>query len=119
MFWPVTAGVEIAGSSAAVLRGNRISANSGAGIIISGSATPRIEHNLITRNGNSDRSKHAGIEIYDGALPVLIANTIAENGGGPIWATKTAVAGLRVEGNFFGPGKKGAAKMEVRVVPQQ
>lgn len=112
------AGVEIAGNSAAVLRGNRITGNTGAGIVISGSATPRLEHNLIARNGNGERGKHPGIEIYDGALPVLVANTIAENAGGPIWASKTAVAGLRVEGNFFGPGKKGAAKPEVRVIPQ-
>jgi parallel beta-helix repeat protein len=110
------AGIEIAGNSSASLRGNRITGNTGAGVIISGTATPKLERNLITRNGNGERAKHAGIEVYDGALPVLVDNTIAENAAGPIWASKTAAPALRVEGNYFGPGKRGATKSEVRVI---
>jgi parallel beta-helix repeat protein len=113
------AGVEIAGNSAATLRGNRISQNTGAGVVISGSATPRLLHNLITRNGNGEREKHAGIEIYDGALPALIANTIAENAGGAIWANKSSAAALHLDDNFFGPGKKGTGRTEIRVIPKR
>ena len=112
------AGIEIAGTSAPTLRGNRISQNTGAGVLVSGSATPRLLHNLITRNGNGEREKHAGIEIYDGALPSLVANTISENAGGAIWASKSSAPALRLEDNFFGPGKKGTGRTEIRIVPK-
>lgn len=113
-----TAGVEIRGDSAPVLRASQIVDNLGSGVVVRDNATPRLAHNLIARNGRERWNRRPGIEIHDPARPVLIGNTIVENGAEPIWTTHSGDPGLLLGQNFFGVAEKGAAKRKVRVFPE-
>ncbi|HEV2853522.1 MAG TPA: protein phosphatase 2C domain-containing protein [Thermoanaerobaculia bacterium] len=79
----VTAGIEITGQDASVVRYSYVHDNPGGGVLIAGNAAPRLLHNLIARNGRSvGAPPRAGVEVRDTARPSLIENRIEGNGGG-------------------------------------
>jgi parallel beta-helix repeat protein len=80
------AAIEILGSSEGTFRGNQITNNAGAGIVVRDSAKPRITHNLISANGHNNGPPRPGIEILSEAQPLVMGNTFSNNAGEPIWA---------------------------------
>jgi PPM family protein phosphatase len=77
-------GIEIRGNSKPVLRANSIQDCRDRGIQISGDSAPRLLYNAILRNGRRPRDAGPGVFVEEPALPVLIGNVFAENGGDPI-----------------------------------
>jgi parallel beta-helix repeat protein len=104
-----TAGIEIAGTSTATLRGNNVSGNPGTGLIIRDNAKPRIVHNTITNNGRGAGSSKPGIEIAGAGQPFLQGNTIANNAAEPLWAPQLNVDSL-LRQNFVIPQDPPRAK---------
>jgi PPM family protein phosphatase len=110
-----TAGIEILGESTPLLRSNQVMDNPGAGIVARDRAAPRLEQNVIARNGKAVRTR-PGLEIRDAASPVLAGNSFIDNGAEAIWAPSPGVDSGVLEGNFF--GWQGTPMRKVRVVPQ-
>lgn len=73
------AAVEVAGPGASVLRFNSIHDNPGAGVVLSGGASPRLIQNLVAGNGTA--GKRPGVEIGRGSRPFLIDNRFRANAG--------------------------------------
>jgi serine/threonine protein phosphatase PrpC len=73
------AAVQIAGRSTARLRSSNIHDNPGAGVVVEGSASPEILHNVIAGNGRTPPLR-PGIELRPGARAVIGANIIRGNG---------------------------------------
>jgi parallel beta-helix repeat protein len=102
-------GIEILGASAPAITSSQITNNLGAGILVSPSASPRIEDNLIAANGNGIPGEpKPGIEVRGKARPLLRNNGIIDNGAEPIWIHGRAYQPADFEENFFGglPAKK-------------
>jgi hypothetical protein len=88
------AAVEVSGGGMPTFRFNSIHDNPGAGLVLSGGASPRLTQNLIAANGTAARQPQPGIDIGPGSRPSLIENRILRNGlngGGP--QVRTAEAG--------------------------
>jgi PPM family protein phosphatase len=94
-----TAGLEISGSDSSEIRDSYIHDNPGTGVLVRDQAAPRLQENLILRNGAgpspssglSSRSglnsgqPRPGIEIRDLARPQLRENRIEENAAAGVW----------------------------------
>ena len=111
-----TAGVEILGEGAPVLRSNQIVNNPGAGVVVKDGAAPLLAHNLIAGNGKAGRAARPGLEILGAARPVLTGNAFVDNGAEPIWAVEPAPDPEMVGLNFFGSQEKGTPRRRVRVI---
>lgn len=99
--------IRIDGRSEAVLHGNYIHDNPGAGILIAGDANPRVSYNLVTRNGKTAGKLRAGIEVLDRANPVLERNVITDNGIAGITCTSPLVQKqLLAQKNIFSSGAR-------------
>jgi parallel beta-helix repeat protein len=108
-------GIEVSGTSAPAIRSSEITNNLGAGILVSASASPRIEDNLIAANGNGTPGDgKPGVEVQEKAHPLLKNNGIIDNGAEPIWIHGRAYQPADFEENFFGglPAKKA-----IRLIP--
>jgi parallel beta-helix repeat protein len=107
-------GIEVRGASAPAITSSQITNNLGAGILVSPSASPRIESNLIAANGNGTRlpnkqgDARPGVEVMEKAHPLLKDNGIVDNGAEPIWIHGRSYQPADFEENFFGglPAKK-------------
>ena len=76
----VYSGVRIEGEGKARLVENFIHANGGAGVDISGKATPMLLRNQIMQNGLMVNSTKPGIEVGPMAKPLLEGNLLSGNG---------------------------------------
>lgn len=94
-------GIDIRGTSRAVLRANSIQDCRDAGIRISGDSAPSLLYNAILRNGRRPRDPGPGVLIEAPAHPVLVGNTFAENGGEPIHAPPAMDRDPLTKFNFF------------------
>jgi parallel beta-helix repeat protein len=72
------AGIEIEGQSSATIRSSYVHDNPGVGIVVSGSASPKLLHNVISDNGRQAEPKPA-LEIHETAKVVMFGNIIANN----------------------------------------
>jgi PPM family protein phosphatase len=109
-----TTGIEVRGASAPAITSSRITNNLGAGILVSPSASPRIEGNLIAANGNGTPGEaKPGVEVREKAHPLLKDNAIVDNGAEPIWIHGRAYQPADFEENFFGGLK---AKKAIRLI---
>jgi PPM family protein phosphatase len=102
-------GIEVRGTSAPAITSSEIRNNLGAGILVSPSASPRIDDNLIAANGNgTPGDARPGVEVREKAHPLLRNNAIVDNGAEPIWIHGRAYQPADFEENFFGglPAKK-------------
>jgi PPM family protein phosphatase len=104
------AGVVIGGTSTATLRGSRIIANAGPGIIVRDSARPVIHQNTVAGN-------RLGIQIRDTAVPVLTGNFIADNGPEQVWVSPLFDASRLIPENHIAPGTRNVSR-QIRVVPR-
>jgi parallel beta-helix repeat protein len=96
-------GIEVRGASAPAITSSQITNNLGAGILVSPSASPRIESNLIAANGNgTPGDAKPGVEVREKAHPLLRDNGIVDNGAEPIWIHGRAYQPADFEENFFG-----------------
>jgi serine/threonine protein phosphatase PrpC len=73
-------GMRIAGASAAVLRANWIHANHGCGVSIGAGSSPRLWGNRISENGIAPDVPRQGIEIHGPASPAVENNIVTGNG---------------------------------------
>lgn len=105
----VGGGIDIDGTTTSVLRGNRVLGSSGAGIVIGGSATPKLVHNVIAGNGKRGLAGRPSIEIYGAAAPEMTGNTFIESLVEPVWSDHALTFPA---GNFTGLAGR------VRVMPQ-
>ncbi|HYG99752.1 MAG TPA: protein phosphatase 2C domain-containing protein [Terriglobales bacterium] len=78
------AGIEIRGASRPLVRANSIHDCIYQGIIVEAPAEPRIEHNVITRNGRGSGQPRPGISVMSDAAPILRGNVFAGNGAGAV-----------------------------------
>jgi PPM family protein phosphatase len=102
-------GIEVRGASAPAITSSQITNNLGAGIVVSPTASPRIESNLIAANGNgTPGDAKPGVEVREKAHPLLKNNGIIDNAAEPIWIHGRAYQPADFEENFFGslPAKK-------------
>jgi serine/threonine protein phosphatase PrpC len=115
-----TAGLEIAGEGAPVVRSSQIVNNSGAGVIVRAGAAPQLVHNTIAGNGKAPRALRPGLEMEAGTRPALEGNTFFDNGAEAIWAAAPgpdpATLARLLAGNFFGYPEKGTPRRRVRVI---
>lgn len=98
------AAIEIGGAESALLQASDITENVGAGIVVSGKATPRLSHNMIKDNGKRGVKKRSGIEILDSARPELVGNLIFGNGIQRISGLSNEDMDEVMKRNFFSPG---------------
>jgi PPM family protein phosphatase len=104
------AGVVIGGSSTGTLRGSRIIANAGPGVVVRDTARPVIHQNTIAGN-------RVGVHIRDTAVPVLTGNFIADNGPEQIWVSPLFDPSRLIPENHIAPGTRNVAR-QIRVVPR-
>jgi parallel beta-helix repeat protein len=125
-------GIEVSGNSAPLITSSQITNNVGGGISVAAEAKPRIENNLIAANGyNNEEEPKPGINVAEGAHPLLRNNGIVDNAAEAVWVHGRTFEAADYEQNFFGalPAKKavrlvdapgprasaaGAVKLEVR-----
>jgi hypothetical protein len=110
-------GIEVRGASAPLIASSQIANNLGAGLAISQGAKPRVENNLIAANGNGKPGPaKPGVEVRDGAAPVLKDNGIVDNAVEAIWIYARAYQPADYEENFFGGL---TAKEAIRLVDEE
>jgi parallel beta-helix repeat protein len=76
----IETGMLITGDSHPLLLANFLHGNSGTGALINDQSSPRLSGNTITGNGTSPDASKPGLQIGPTAQPVLVNNTISENG---------------------------------------
>ena len=108
------AGVEYSGPSRGLLQASYVHHNAGPGVVIQDPAAPALENNVIIQNGKGARPL-PGAEIRSLAHPILLGNTIADNGAEPVWQVGPAAPSL-LERNFFSIDPKTPVKRKVRVL---
>jgi serine/threonine protein phosphatase PrpC len=78
----VAAGIAVSGADRSTIRYSYLHDNPGGGVLVEGTAAPRLLGNLIARNGRLPGAPaHPGVEVREGAQPELIDNRIDGNGG--------------------------------------
>jgi PPM family protein phosphatase len=99
-----TVGIEIAGADRSVVRYTFIHDNPGTGVIVRDQAAPRLQQNLILRNGTAPGAAGPGVEIRDLARPQLIDNRIEGSGAAAVWVPSEdrvdEIYGFNVFGNL-------------------
>jgi serine/threonine protein phosphatase PrpC len=80
-----TAGLEIAGADRSAVRFSFIHDNPGTGVIVRDQAAPRLQQNLILRNGTEPAAPGPGVEVRGESRPQLIENRIEGNGAAAVW----------------------------------
>jgi serine/threonine protein phosphatase PrpC len=104
--WGATrAGVWIDGDSRPTLIGGHIHSNAGSGVVIAGTAAPRLVGNVIERNGRAAGKPRPGVDVTGGGVPDLVRNLIAENGAEGIRVRKAELRD-RFVANFFGSAER-------------
>lgn len=107
-------GIVVQGVSAPLITSSQIINNIGAGVLVTTTAKPRIESNLIAANGHGKPGVvKPGIEVGAQARPVLKDNGIVDNAAEPIWIHNRVFQLADYEENFFGGVP---AKQAIRVV---
>jgi serine/threonine protein phosphatase PrpC len=96
------AGIEIAGADRSTVRTCFVHQNGGAGIAVGGEAAPRLLGNLIAFNGNRAGAPAPGVEVREGALPLLAGNRIEANGGAGVTLTAPERSDEIFRWNSFG-----------------
>jgi parallel beta-helix repeat protein len=113
-------GIVVSGTSAPLIASSKIANNLGAGIEIAGAANPHLDSNLIAANGNGTAgAPKPGVEVQDGARPVLKDNSIVDNAAEPIWIHGHTWQAADFQENFFGglPLKKAVRLVDEPVAP--
>ena len=100
-----SAGVWIGGNSRATLSASYIYNNPGTGIVIAGTARPRLVGNVIQGNGARAGKAGPGIDVIDNAEPAVLRNVISGNAAEGI-RIRLEQMKERMAGNFFGTGAK-------------
>jgi len=78
----VAAGIAVSGADRSTIRYSYLHDNPGGGVLVEGTAAPRLLGNLIARNGRLPGAPpHPGVEVREGAQPELIDNRLDANGG--------------------------------------
>lgn len=80
-----SAGILVRGASNALIRGNMIHQNSGAGVLVEGDATPQVISNIVSENGNRPEAPRAGLEVKGNARPIVLGNVFANNNKPVTW----------------------------------
>jgi PPM family protein phosphatase len=79
------AAIDLAGADRSTIRYSYLHDNPGGGVLAEGSATPKLQHNLIVRNGRTAGGPpRPGVEAREAARPELIENRIEGNAGGGV-----------------------------------
>ena len=79
------AGIAVSGEDRSTIRYSYLHDNPGGGVLVEDTAAPRLLHNLIARNGRMQGApERPGVEVREGAQPVLIDNRLEANGGGGV-----------------------------------
>ncbi|HYG62247.1 MAG TPA: protein phosphatase 2C domain-containing protein [Thermoanaerobaculia bacterium] len=115
------AAVEVSGGGQSTFRFNSIHGNPGAGVVLTGGASPRMLQNLIAENGTAPRQPRPALEIGPGSRPSLIENRILRNGSGGSPQVRVAEAESVAEiynWNDFGGVSRGRA-IQVRPATSQ
>jgi PPM family protein phosphatase len=105
-FTSLQAGIEIQGSSRALVKANTIRNCTYQGVIVGGPAAPHIEQNVITGNGRAAGQQRPGITVLSEATPVLRGNVFGGNGGGGVSLPAEADVNDVAGSNFFFNGDK-------------
>lgn len=116
------AGIEIDGDSHGAIIACNIHDNIGPGILLTGAATPAIEHNLILQNGVQPGSLRPGILIRSAGRPLISANIFSGNGAEPLWLASADQAGANqpiLQRNAFSLSGKPDDRPKFRVIPLQ
>jgi hypothetical protein len=108
--------VDISGSGAAVLRASDLHDNAGPGIVVRDEARPLIVHNLVRRNGRTQ--KRPGVEIQGRARPDVSGNLIVESGAEAVWMPTPGDPAIRERNIFVVDGTRGAARDPVRLTTE-
>ena len=99
----VAAGIDVSGTDRSTIRYSYLHDNPGGGVLVEGSAAPRLLGNLIARNGRLPGAPpHPGVEVREGAQPELIDNRIAGNGGPGVLLSSSNRAEEILAWNSFG-----------------
>jgi serine/threonine protein phosphatase PrpC len=112
-----SAGVEFSGRSRGEIFACNVHNNAGPGILLTDTAAPVIEHNLILQNGAQPGSLRPGILVRSSGRPLISANIFAGNGAEPLWlpATEESI----VQRNAFALDGKPDERPKFRIVPLQ
>jgi parallel beta-helix repeat protein len=107
------AGVDFGGNSRGAVVACSIHDNAGPGIVISDSATPSIQNNVIYNNGKQPTEALPGMVIRSTLRPHIIQNVFQGNGAEAIWLSQPddSIAA----NNFFIPAGNRDRKANVRV----
>jgi len=98
----VAAGIAVSGADRSTIRYSYLHDNPGGGVLVEGTAAPRLLGNLIARNGRLPGAPaHPGVEVREGAQPELIDNRIDGNGGPGVLLPSTSRADEILAWNSF------------------
>ena len=111
-----SAGIEFSGNSRGAIFACRIHNNAGPGIVITDTAAPAVENNLIFENGAQPDSPRPGLFLRSSSRPVVAGNTFAENGAEALWLPAAAEESM-IQRNFFPPSGNGTERPKFRIVP--
>ena len=100
-----SAGIWIGGHSRATLVASYVYNNPGTGIVIAGTARPRIVGNIIQGNGTRPGRPGPGIDVIESADPAVLRNVISGNAAEGI-RLRVQEMKERMAGNFFGTGAR-------------
>jgi serine/threonine protein phosphatase PrpC len=110
-------GVELSGPGESALRGSAVHGNLGPGVLVRAGASPRLAHNLVTRNGRGPGAMAPGIDVEAGAAPTLVGNVVAENGAEGVRGLSAAAAAETLERNAFEVRGRGNRRGPIGVRP--
>ena len=110
-----SAGVEFSGNSRGAVFACRIHNNAGPGIIVTDTAAPAIENNLILENGAQPGSLRPGLSVRSSSRLVIAGNTFAGNGAEAIWLPVAEEA--MIQRNFFPASANTTEQLKFRIVP--
>jgi PPM family protein phosphatase len=114
----VAAGIDVSGDDRSTVRASFLHDNPGGGVLVEGNASPTLINNLIARNGRAPGTPRPGVEVRDGARPVLIENRFEGNGGGGvILPTAERAEEIFAWSSFGGAGRAEAVRIAAGAVP--
>ncbi len=94
-----SAGVQFTGSSQGSLSASSIHDNAGPGVLVTGTAAPEIENNLIIGNGTQPGNPHPGLALESALTTRVTGNVFLSNGAEAVWV-KSADPAIE-ERNYF------------------